>query len=48
MQQNIARFIRTQKQKQLLMRIIMMMYSNQSIARLYQTYIENLRVVLFI
>ena len=48
MQQNIARFIRTQKQKQLLMRIIMMMYSNQSIVRLYQTYIENLRVVLFI
>ena len=48
MQQNIARFIRTQKQKQLLMRIIMMMYSNQSIVRLYQTYIENLQVVLFI
>ena len=48
MQQNIARFIRTQKQKQLLMRIITMMYSNQSIVRLYQTYIENLRVVLFI
>ena len=48
MQQNIARFIRTQNQKQLLMRIIMMMYSNQSIVRLYQAYIENLRVVLFI
>ena len=37
MQQNIAPFILTQQQKQLLMKVILMMYLNQSIGRLYQT-----------
>ena len=38
MEQNIVPFIRTQKQKQLLMKAILMMNLNQSIVRLYQTY----------
>ena len=35
--QKIAPFILSQRQKQLLMRVILMMYLNQSLARLYQT-----------
>ena len=38
MQQNTSHFILTQKQKQLLMRVTLMMYLNQSILRLSQTY----------
>ena len=41
MQQNIAPFILTQKQKQLLMKATLMMYLNQSIVRLMSKY-ENL------
>ena len=47
MQQNIATFVLTQKQKQLLMKMTWMMYSNQSIAQLYQTrknLLEKLRL----
>ena len=40
MQQNISPVILTWKQTQLLIRVIMMRYVNQSIIRLYQTY-EN-------
>ena len=36
--QYIAPFIWTQKQKQLLMKVTLMMHFNQSIALLYQTY----------
>ena len=36
--QNITLFIQIQKQKQLLMKITLMMYMNQSILQLYQTY----------
>ena len=36
--QNIALFIRTQKQKQLLMKEILILYLNQSIIGLYETY----------
>ena len=35
--QNMTLFIHTQKQKQLLMKVTLMMYLNQSILRLYQT-----------
>ena len=37
-QQNIEPFIRTQKQQQLLMKVILRMYLNQFIVALYQTY----------
>ena len=37
-QQNIALFISTENQKELLLKAILMMYLNQSIERLYQTY----------
>ena len=43
MQQNIPYFILTQKQEQLLMRVILMMYLNKSILRLYQTYKNDLQ-----
>ena len=36
--QNMTLFIHTQKQKQLLMKVTLMMYLNQSILRLYQTF----------
>ena len=36
MKQNIASFTRTQKQKQKLMKVILMIYLNQSIVQLYQ------------
>ena len=36
--QNIGPFIQTQKQKQLLMKMILMMHLNQSVVRFYQTY----------
>ena len=39
--QNIALFIQTQKQTQLLMKVTLMMYLNQTIPLLYQT-CENL------
>ena len=39
---NAKPFIQTQKQKQLLMRVILMMYLYQFIVRLYQTY-KNLK-----
>ena len=45
MQQNIPYFILTQKQEQLLMRVILMMYLNKSILRLYQTYKNDLQKV---
>ena len=35
--QNIAPFIQTQKQKQLLMKVILIMHLNQSFVQLYQT-----------
>ena len=35
MQKNVAPFFRIQKQKQLLMRITLMIYSDQSMVRLY-------------
>ena len=35
--QNMTLFIHTQKQKQSLMKVTLMMYLNQSILRLYQT-----------
>ena len=35
--QNIALLIHIKKQKQLLMKVILMMYLNQSILQLYQT-----------
>ena len=38
MKQNIAPFIRPQRLKQLLTRVILMMHLNQSIVQLYQTY----------
>ena len=38
MKQNIAPFIHPKGLKQLLMRVILMMYLNQSIVILYQTY----------
>ena len=38
MLQNIVPFILPQKQKQLLMKAILMMHLDQSILRLYQTY----------
>ena len=40
--QNMASFIQTQKQEQLLMKVILMMFLNQFILRLYQTY-KNLQ-----
>ena len=45
--QSIAPFIRPQRLKQLLMRIILMMYLNQSIVRFYQTYKNFLGKVRF-
>ena len=45
--QNIAPFIRPQRLKQLLMKIILMMYLNQSIVRFYQTYKNFLGKVRF-
>ena len=48
---SIAPFIRPQRLKQLLMRIILMMYLNQSIVRFYQTYknfLGNVRFELLI
>ena len=36
--QNIIHFIHTQKQKQLLMKVTLMMYLDQSILQLYQIY----------
>ena len=39
---NAKPFIQTQKQKQLLMRVILIMYLHQFIVRLYQTY-KNLK-----
>ena len=42
MKQNIALFIRLQKLKQLLMRVILMMHLNESIVRLHQTYKKRL------
>ena len=51
MQQNIAPFIRNQKQKQLLIRAILIMYLNQPIIQLYQTcknLFENVRSRLLI
>ena len=50
-QQNTPPFILTQKQKQLLMRVTLLMYLNQSIPRLYQTYqtfLEKVQVGLLI
>ena len=38
MKQNIVLLLRTQKQKQLLMKVMLMTYLNQFILRLYQTY----------
>ena len=38
MRQNIAPFMQTQKQEQLLMKAILIMYLNQSVVQLYQTY----------
>ena len=38
MKQNVAPFIRTQKQKQSLMKATLMMYLNQYTLLLYQTY----------
>ena len=43
--QNITPFIRPQKQKQLLMKVILMVYLDQSIVRLYQTYKNHLEKV---
>ena len=46
MQQYIPQFVLTGKQKLLLMRVTLMMYLNQLILRLYQTYkniLEKLR-----
>ena len=37
MKQNVVLFTRTQKQKQLLMKVTLRMYLNQFILRLYQT-----------
>ena len=36
--QNMTHFIHTRKQKQLLMKMTLMMYLNQSIQQLYQAY----------
>ena len=47
MKQNIAPFIHSQKLKQLLMTMILMMYLNQSIAQLYQAYKNVLEKVWF-
>ena len=38
MQQNISLFILTQKEKRLLMRVVLMIYLNQYILQLYQPY----------
>ena len=49
--ENMALFSRTQKQKQLLIKVILMMYLNQSILQLYQTHknlLENIWVGLLI
>ena len=35
--QNIGPFIRTQKQKKLSMKVILMMYLNQSVVQLFET-----------
>ena len=51
MKQNIARFIQTQKQKQLLTKVTLTMYLNQSIVLLYQIYknhSENIQIGLLI
>ena len=45
MKKNIAPFIRPRTLKQLLMRVILTMYLNQSIVRLYQTYINGLKKI---
>ena len=42
----MALFSQTQKQKQLLIKVILMMYLNQSILRLYQTYKNLLEKIL--
>ena len=50
-ERNIAPFICPQRFKQLLMRVTLMIYSNQSIVRLYQTnknHLERVQVVLLI
>ena len=36
--QNMTHFFHTQKQKQLLIKVTLMMYSNQNILQLYQAY----------
>ena len=49
--QNTVLFIKSQKQKQLSMKVILMIYLNQFILRLNQTYknfLEEVRVGLFI
>ena len=38
MKQNIAFFIRTQKQNQLLMKVTLIMYLDQFVAQLYEMY----------
>ena len=51
MKQNIVLFTRTQKQKQLLMKVTLMMYLKQFILQLYQKYknlLEKVRVGLLI
>ena len=44
-QQNIQAFIQTQKQKQLLVKAILMLHLNQSILQLFQTYKNMLEKV---
>ena len=45
MLQNIPLFILTQKQKQLLIKATLMMYLNQFILQLYQTYKNTLETI---
>ena len=44
-QQNLVFFIQTQKQKKLLMKVTLMMYLNQFMIQLYQTYKNLLEIV---
>ena len=44
-QQNLVFFIQTQKQKKLLMKVTLMMYLNQFMIQLYQTYKNLLELV---
>ena len=44
-QQNLVFFIQTQKQKKLLMKVTLMMYLNQFMIQLYQTYKKLLEIV---